>query len=139
MNAAPQMPGAVAAVFAAWPHEARAALSRLRALIFETAEETGTAPLDEALRWGQPACRPAAPRTGTTIRLWHVAGPSPCQMLVPCSTDLLDRWRDRFGGELDLMGDRCVRLPAGALPDGPLHSCIAMALTYHRDQGARRG
>ena len=63
------------------PHSNR--LHEMRALIFAAAEATGTAPLTETLKWGQPAYLPAK-RAGTTIRL-GVEGGHPA-LFVHCQT-----------------------------------------------------
>ena len=124
----PPLPASVAAAFAPLPPR----LLSLRALIFTAAEATGTTPLTETLKWGQPAFLPAR-KVGTTLRLGMTQDlPT---LFVPCSTNLLDRYRDAFPSEFTYSGDRAVHLPAeGPFPEDAFQQIAAMALTYHRDK-----
>ncbi|GAB5446764.1 DUF1801 domain-containing protein [Gymnodinialimonas sp.] len=107
-------------------------LMELRALIFAAAEATGTAPLNETLKWGQPAYLPAK-KAGTTLRLGEDAGQP--TLFVPCSTNLLDRYRDAFPSEFTYSGARAVHVPAqGPFPKAAFQHIAALALTYHRDK-----
>lgn len=66
---------AVAAAFASYPEPIRARLLALRRLIFATAAATqGVGPLEETLKWGQPAYLTPATRAGSTIRIDRVRG-----------------------------------------------------------------
>lgn len=104
----------------------------LRALIFAAAEATQTGPLTETLKWGQPAYLPAK-KAGTTLRLGEDAGQS--TLFVPCSTNLLDRYRNAFPTEFLYSGARAVHVPSdGPLNDAAFQQIAAMALTYHRDK-----
>lgn len=126
----PSPPAAVASALAALPPRAL----DLRALIFAAAEATQTAPLTETLKWGQPAYLPAK-KAGTTLRL-GVTGGQPT-LFVPCSTTLLDRYRDVFPAEFTYSGVRAVHVPAdGPFPEAAFQQIAAMALTYHRDKRA---
>ena len=130
------VPTEIAAVFDAAPEAVRARLYGLRAMAFAAAEATGTLPLEESLKWGQPAFRPKAPRTGTTLRLgWRAEA---CTLFVPCQTDLLDQYRARFAGLFAFDGDRAVHVPvAPGRDEAALQQMMAMALTYHRDKRGR--
>lgn len=124
----PTPPPAVAAALAALPPR----LMDLRALIFAAAEATDTGPLTETLKWGQPAYLPAK-KAGTTLRLGEDAGQP--TLFVPCSTNLLDRYRDAFPSEFTYSGARAVHLPAqGPFPEAAFQQIASMALTYHRDK-----
>lgn len=60
----------VQAAFAAFPLDARARLLELRGLVFEVADSLpGIGPIEESLRWGQPAYLTSSTRAGTTVRL----------------------------------------------------------------------
>ena len=104
----------------------------MRALIFAAADATGTAPLTETLKWGQPAYLPAK-KDGTTIRLGISAGtPS---LFVHCQTDLVDRYRTLFPTEFTYSGTRAVHVPeTGPFEEAAFQQIAAMALTYHRDK-----
>ncbi|KCZ57592.1 DUF1801 domain-containing protein [Hyphomonas chukchiensis] len=130
----------VEAAFDAFPPPARAYLLQLRGLILTTAQETqGVGPLTETLKWGEPAYLTAATKSGTTIRLgWKPAAPNTAQLLVHCSTTLVNDWRERYADKLAFSGTRAIDLDITApLPRAELAHCIAMALTYHARKPAK--
>ena len=131
---APAMPDDVAAALATLEPALRARLTDVRGTIFEVADRAGVTPLTESLKWGQPAYRPRAPRTGTTLRLWHQAGRA--ALFVPCSTSLIDGFRRDLPGAFDYAGDRAILLSDDDDPSA-LTTCIARALTYHRKEAVR--
>ena len=130
---------AVASRFDSYSPDMRRRLLALRSLIFSVAAEIpGVGPLEETLKWGQPAYLTSASRTGTTLRLDADASADGDHALyVNCQTDLVERWRDRFPG-LRFSGTRAINLRSTApLPEDDLAQCISMALTYHVDKNAR--
>ncbi|WP_340691799.1 DUF1801 domain-containing protein [Hyphomonas sp.] len=134
LTAAPPAPANVQAVLDALPAAPRAYLTQLRTLIRDTASKTpGVGPLTETLKWGEPAFLTEATKSGTTIRLgWKPATPTTAQLLVHCSTTLVNEWRDLYAGTLAFSGTRAILLDLTApLPRPELAHCIAMALTYH--------
>jgi hypothetical protein len=127
-------PANVQAVFDALPAVPRACLTRLRSLILATAAKIpGVGPLTETLKWDEPAYLTDATKSGTTIRLgWKAATPDTAQILVHCSTTLVNEWRDLYSGTLVFSGTRAILVDITApLPRTELAHCIAMALTYH--------
>ena len=140
-TAVPDMTTPVQQAISAWPEPAQAVAKDLRRLVFEVAEDTGTGPLTETLKWGQPAYLNSARRVGTTIRLGYAAGEEdPLRLLVHCGTTLVDSYRERFGKELSFQGNRAICLSeTGDLPEEPLRQCIAMALGYHVNKETGRG
>ncbi|KJS34758.1 MAG: hypothetical protein VR74_19000 [Hyphomonas sp. BRH_c22] len=138
--APPPAPAAVQAVLDAMPAAPRAYLGKLRDLIRATAAKTpGVGPLTETLKWGEPAFLTNATKSGTTLRLgWKPAAPDTAQLLVPCSTTLVNEWRDLYSGTLAFSGTRAIDLDLRKpLPEAALSHCIAMALTYHARKHAR--
>ena len=134
------LPPIVSDVFTAYPAPARKLLLTIRDMIYETAAalpEAGR--ITETLKWGEPAYLTSAPKSGTTIRLaWSPKRPETAGIFVNCQTTLLDEWRELYGGTLDLVGNREIRLPLGhPLPKDPIRHCIAMALTYHQRKPAQ--
>ncbi len=123
----------VAKVFETCPLKVRDALLDLRSLIFTTAStlpEVGR--LTETLKWGEPAYLTDQTKSGTTIRLGWAKDGSSISLFVHCQTTLIGEWRDRYGDELNFVGNRELRLPMSApLPKDKLQHCVAMALTYH--------
>lgn len=133
MTVFPAPPASVAAVLDGYPSVSRQHLMAVRTLIFTEADRRDVGPLTETLKWGEPAYLTEASRAGTTIRLaWKPASPENLQLLVHCTTSLIDAWRGRFPG-LAFAGNRALLLPLDAqLPRGELAQMIGMALTYHR-------
>ena len=130
------MPPDVAEVTAGMSMAARERLLELRAMIFETAQAKDIGPVEETLKWGEPAYVPG--KHGTTIRLAEDPATGGCKMLVHCQTSLVDEWRGQFGSSLTFEGNRAVLIdPQGPLPVEELSMCIASALTYHAGRHAR--
>lgn len=127
-------PPEVQALLDQMPTPACNRLMQLRKLIINAAEASAAAPLEECLKWGQPAYLPRRKRVGTTIRLgWSEKRSDLCSVYVPCSTNLLDQYRHRFPGLFVYHGAREVTLPLdGPIDTAALQQMAAMALTYHR-------
>ena len=123
----------VQAAFAAFPPDARARLLELRGLVFEVADSLpGIGPIEESLRWGQPAYLTSSTRAGTTVRLGcRPDAPEHYSMFVHCQTSLIDGIRGAFP-ELDCVGNREVRFETAKPVPAIAGECIAMALTYHK-------
>lgn len=120
---------AVAAAYQALPEGTRAGALALRQLILETATSLPRAqPLQEALRWGQPAY--LAPK-GSTIRLGgHKA--ARFALFVHCQSRLMGDFTSAFPGEDRIDGNRAVLFDDPDQIDATRHGwLIARALTYH--------
>jgi hypothetical protein len=124
---------AVKAAFAAYEPKMRARLMALREMIFAAAASAKVGPLSETLKWGQPAYRPLKAKTGTTVRLDALRGTeSKYALFVPCSTTLIETFREHYAREFVFEGKRAIVFTLGArVPETALKHCIAMALTYH--------
>lgn len=134
---APSMPANVAKIFAAYPPAIRAKLMTVRQLIFDVAAMTeGVEPLQETLKWGEPAYLPQARRIGSAIRLgWKRSAPERCAVHFHCKTTLIGTFRTLFADEFAFEGNRALLLKlSDPLPKQSLAACLAMALTYHRDK-----
>lgn len=132
---------AVADAFEAFPPAARRKLLRLRELIFSTAAATpGVGPLEETLKWGEPAYLTSQSRSGSTVRLgWKKARPAQVALYFNCQTTLVDSFRTLFPNDFRFEGKRALVFDqAEALPTDALGHCIAAALTYHRAGGGGR-
>ena len=130
----------VAAVFEACPSRLRGKLLALRTLILETAESTeGVGEIEEALKWGEPAYLTPQTGSGSTVRIaWKESAPQEYALCFHCQTNLIETFRGRFPG-LTFDGNRRIVFgESDPLPVEALSSCIAAALTYHRDKRARR-
>ena len=125
----------VKAVLDGYPAAARSRLTALRTLILDVAASIdGVGPLEETLKWSEPAYLTPKSRSGTTLRMaWKGQHPDHVSLFVNCQTSLIDTYRSLFP-ELDCHGNREVRLPLmDPLPDC-LRECIALALTYKKPQ-----
>jgi hypothetical protein len=125
---------AVAARFADYPETLRKRLLELRRLIFRVARENeAVGPLEETLKWNQPAYLPSTTRSGTTVRISAHGQPAgEYALYVHCNTDLLDRFRQLYHKTLRLEGKRAIVFRSDeSLPDEAVAHCIELALTYH--------
>lgn len=116
------------------PQDIAAKLTDLRQLILETASENpAIGPLEETLKWGEPAYLPSATKSGTTIRInAHKKSDTEYAIYVNCRTDLVERYKQLYGDVLTFEGTRAVVFNLGdELPVDAVKHCIAMALTYH--------
>ena len=120
------------------PAAAQAHFVALRGIVHDVAASADVGPLDESLKWGQPAWRPKRARTGTTLRVdWVPATADRLGVFVDCKTDLAAQMDHRFPGRFHNDGRRAL----GFDLDHPLDADAAwqlahLALTYHR---AKRG
>ncbi|WP_193172223.1 DUF1801 domain-containing protein [Nisaea nitritireducens] len=123
---------AVAAAYESFPPREREGLLALRDLIFETAAETpGVGPLEETLKWGQPAYLTPKTRSGSTIRL-GLPKQGGFALYTHCQTTLIPDFRSLFPDDFRYEGNRAVHFREGtALPLDPLRLLIRSALTYH--------
>lgn len=125
---------AVKAAYDGFPDPPRTRLLQLRTLIFETAAETpGVGPLAETLKWGEPAYVPDRPKIGTPIRLGvSKKTPGHSALFVHCQTDLVERFRGHYEGQMSFEGNRAVLVnPDLPVPVEAIKHCISLALTYH--------
>ena len=130
----PPMRPEIARAFEELPGDIRPALDRLRALIFATAEAEGAGPVEEALRWGQPAY--IVPK-GSTIRLGR-AKSGDAALFVNCRTSLIEDFRTIAPAGSRFEGTRAMLFGPGAdIDEAALAILVARALTWHV-KGQRR-
>lgn len=121
------VPPPVEAAFARYPAEARARLDCIRSLILRVAEEAQAGPVEEALRWGEPAY--LAPK-GSTIRL-GMAKTGEAALFVNCRTTLIEDFKPMAPEVMRLEGNRAVLLD-DMCDETALALLIRRALTWHR-------
>ena len=122
--------------FLAFPSDIRPKLMALRRLIFETAASIDdVGPLEETLKWGEPAYLTSQSKRGSTIRLgWKKSKPSQYAMYFICNTNLVERFRMMYPDQLQFEGNRAVVFDkSDPVPADIVRECIAAALTYHRN------
>ncbi|NVO57679.1 DUF1801 domain-containing protein [Rhodobacteraceae bacterium B1Z28] len=119
----------VAAVFDAFSQDTKTGVLALRDLIIDTADHLPAAqPLQEALRWGQPAY--LAPK-GSTIRLGEHKS-ARFALFVHCQSRLMGDFTSAFPGEDRIDGNRAILFDHPDQIDETRHGwLIARALTYH--------
>lgn len=116
------------------PSEISQKLQELRSIILDiAAENPDIGPLEETLKWGEPAFLPSSTNSGTTIRInRHKKSEREYAMYVHCQTDLVERYKQLYGDVLKFEGSRAVVFDVGQpLPIDAVKHCINMALTYH--------
>jgi Pathogenicity locus/Domain of unknown function (DU1801) len=125
---------AVTVKFNRYPAAIKAKLLSLRELILEVAAETdGVGELEETLKWGQISYLTSQTGSGSLIRIdQHGSSTSEYALYFHCQTTLVDTFRERFGKQLKIEGNRAVLLDVRkAAPVKVLRHCIELALTYH--------
>ncbi|NNE53876.1 MAG: DUF1801 domain-containing protein [Sulfitobacter sp.] len=122
-----------------WSDEAQAAAWACRTLFHGIAQERGVGPLQESLKWGQPAWRPAKPRTGSTLRMdWNEGTPDRLNLFVDCKTDLAARMDDLYPDLAFNDGRRHLAIGLGdPLPEQALAHLAEMTFCYHIARRAR--
>ena len=123
--------------FEQYPTHIRPIMEKLRAMIYEVAENTeGVGEITETLKWSEPAYLTSKPKSGTTLRIdWKERNPDQIGVYVNCNTTLVESYRTMFSDELEFEGNRAILLPVNqSLPERPLKICIQMALRYHLDK-----
>lgn len=120
----------VEAAFEEFAADTQTGALALRDLIFATAQDMQpSAPVTEALRWGQPAY--LSPK-GTTIRLGGHKS-TRFALFVHCQTRLIGDFTSAFPGSDRIDGSRAVLFDRIEQIDPNRHSwLIARALAYHR-------
>ena len=123
----------VAAAFDAIAPDVRKRLLELRELIYKVAADTpGVGPLEETLKWREPAYLTTKSKSGTTVRLFIVRGTTDkFAIYFNCKTTLLESFRQLYPDVFEFGGNRALIFQVDQpLPIKPLSHCIAMALTY---------
>lgn len=123
------LPPQVAPMVAAWPRLAQTQFTALRLHILDQAQ-TANIPVEETLKWGQPAFVP--PRTiGTTLRIAPTSNqPGFMGLFVHCGTTIIEEIKALYPGCYDgtrgLLWDMEQTWPAQAVDH-----LINRALRYH--------
>lgn len=125
----------VAQVFEAYPPMVRRKMLALRELVLKTAVCTpGVGPLEETLRWGEPAYLTTQSKSGSTVRMdWKAKQPEQYAMYFNCQTTLVETFKTLFPTDFQFEGNRAIVFKlADTVPRSALQFCVATALTYHR-------
>ena len=131
-----QIPEIVNKKLSSYSPEMRKKILFLRKLILEVAQEnTDIGQIEETLKWGQISYLTVKPKTGTTIRLDKLKDDSGYALFVPCSTSLVETYKDIFPNTFEFEGARALVFNKNkTIPVEELKYCIYLALTYHLKQ-----
>ena len=131
------MPAAVRAVFDTFAPPARAGLLRLRALILaQAAALPMVGPIEETLRWGQPAYLTTQTKSGSTLRL-GVPKAGGFALYVHCQTSLIADFRMVAAGAFRFEGQRAVLFDhADEVQPDLLALLVRRALCWHVRKGS---
>ena len=125
----------VAATYASYPAALRLRVLALRALILDVAAKTpGVGPLEESLKWGEPAFVTVRSKSGSTVRIaWKKSQPTQYAMYFNCQTTLVDSFKTMFPTAFIFEGNRALVFELNKpLPLEALTFCVRAALTYHQ-------
>jgi hypothetical protein len=130
------LPAPIRSATADYPKAAQAVFAEIRSMIFEEAGRLNAGPLEETLKWGEPAYLTSVSKSGSTIRMaWKPSDPDNCNIYLNCNTDLVARITTEFPDVFRTTGARCIHIGLGDdIPDLPLRGALSRALTYHRDK-----
>ncbi|WP_299741914.1 hypothetical protein [uncultured Tateyamaria sp.] len=119
-----------------WPDKAQTHFLRLRSIVHDVATSADIGPLDESLKWGQPAWRPKRARVGSTLRVdWSPTTPNRLMAFVDCKTDLAAQMDNRFPQQFHNDGRRALGFDLDApLNEDALWHLAHITLTYHRSK-----
>ena len=131
----PQLPHPIQAATTDYPEAVKATFAKIREMILDEADRLGAGPMEETLKWGEPAYLTSVTKSGSTIRLaWKPTDPDNCNIYLNCNTDLVARIKTEFPDAFKTTGNRCIHIPLGeTLPELPIRAVISMALTYHKN------
>lgn len=123
---------AVAEAYAALPPLEREKLLALRQLIFDVAaRDPQVGPLEETLKWGQPAYLTPATKSGTTLRL-GLPKTGGYAIFCHCQTTVISDFKALFGDAFAYDGNRAVLFSTDDdLPIDKAALLVSAALRYH--------
>ncbi len=125
---------AVKEVFDGYQKPVRARLLEIRELIFQVAAKTeGVGPLEETLKWNEPAYLTSQSGSGSTMRLGPVkTNARKAAIFFNCRTTLIDDFKQLYPRLFQYQGNRAIILNVDKeLPTEALQHCLALAMTYH--------
>lgn len=124
----------MAAAVSQWPTRAQAHFNTLRGMVYTTAQDCSAAPIEETLKWGEPAFLTPVTRSGSTIRLgWQRKKPDWFGIYMNCRTSIVHQVQDLFPDAFEYDGTRGLLWPlAASIPIEATDFALRTALTYHR-------
>lgn len=131
-----KIPPEVKAVFDSYPVKVRERLMVLRQFILECAASMDVGEIEETLKWGEPSYLTPKTKSGSTIRIdWKKAHPGQYAIYFKCTANLVPIFRDKYAHCFKFEGNRSIVFQLDEdVPPKELMTCIALALTYHRNK-----
>lgn len=122
-----------AQTIALWPEDARRQFTDIRAIILNAAREAEVGPVEESLKWREPAWRPKRAKQGSTLRLnWSSNLPSTIALFAGCKTTLSATMQEIYPTDFKYESNRGLRLDLGApLPRQAIDHLARLTFTYH--------
>ncbi|TQV77555.1 DUF1801 domain-containing protein [Aliikangiella marina] len=118
--------------FESYPDFVKSQMYALRELIIETAVDCDKfEAFEESLKWGEPSF---VTQYGSPIRIdWKSKRANEYAMYFHCQTKLVDTFKELYGENLKLEGNRAMIFTVDAvIPKKELKHCISLAFDYHR-------
>lgn len=128
-------------VFSSYPPRLRERLLNLRALIYQTAEQTeGVGALEETLKWGQPSYLTPQTKSGSTIRIDRLKSEDgKYAAFFHCQSNLVPMFQELYGDVIAFDGKRAMIFDQNErLPQDAVRHCLGLALTHHLRKKATR-
>ncbi|QDF68260.1 DUF1801 domain-containing protein [Shewanella sp. SNU WT4] len=114
-----------------YPSAAKAYLLALTQLIYEVASEQQFGEVAASLKWGQVSF---TVKGGSSVRLdWTINAPEQVALYFICHTRLVDTFKQLYGEQLILQGNRAIILPlTQPIPINILRHSIKLTFSYQR-------
>ncbi len=123
-------------VYSQYPVDVRSKCIVIRSMIFEAAKkDPRIGPILETLRWGEPAYIPRQTKSGAMVRVhWKASVPDQIGLYFLCQTDLVRRFKSKFGSTLNIEGNRAIVLDRyDDLPSDKIVACVLDSFCYYLD------
>jgi len=117
--------------FKSYPDDIFIQLTRIRELIFSTAQRDGIYDLTETLKWGEPSY---VSKIGSTVRFdWKAKNPEQYCVYFNCKTLLVETFKEVYGDTFSYGGNRAIIFQSGSsIPIIELGHCISMSRRYKK-------
>lgn len=131
-----QLPQNLRDVVQHWPKPAQFQFNRLREIVLDAAISADIGPLEETLKWNEPAWLPAKRGIGSTLRSsWSPKHPNALGLFLNCNSTLPETMRTLYPNTFTYDGKRSIWLALDTpLEQDALHHCAVLTLTYHRSK-----
>ena len=121
-------------IYNAFPPPIQKNCLKLRSAIFDIAKKhLEIGPIEETLRWGEPAYLTSKSKSGSMIRIHHKQNkPYDFALYFLCNTTLVAQFKQQFPKTFTFRGNRALEFMVNQpLPMKQINNCIYQALTYY--------